>query len=144
MKKAQKQVAEFMRNAGQSVAKTPRIPSDVQLALGVQLILEEAKELHQATHTERDLVKIFDALCDIIYVSLWLGNAAGLPIEKGFEEVHSSNLSKFIDGHRDEETGKWMKGKSYTPPRLAEIIATAIGVEEKAVAEEPYLPGIVE
>lgn len=126
MKDAQQAVATFMSKAGQNVSNLPHIPVEQQLILGVKLIEEEVDELRTAAYLHKDIVGIYDALCDIIYVTLWLANAAGLDMEAGFNEVHRSNLSKFIDGYRDEKTGKWKKGKSYSPPNLSELVAKQI------------------
>jgi predicted HAD superfamily Cof-like phosphohydrolase len=126
MKEEQAMVASFMRSAGQAVGETPHIPKDVQVYLGIQLIAEEVEELRQAAYVHKDLVQMYDGLCDLIYVALWLANAAGLDIEQGFAEVHRSNMSKFVDGYRDEETGKWKKGPSFCPPNLAFLIAQQI------------------
>lgn len=134
MKTEQEMVAAFMRNAGQAVGETPHLPKDVQTYLGIQLIAEEVEELRQSAYVQKDLTKVYDGLCDLIYVALWLANAAGLDIQEGFAEVHRSNISKFIDGHRDEETGKWMKGPSFTPPNLAFLIAQQIA--KNALKEE--------
>jgi predicted HAD superfamily Cof-like phosphohydrolase len=143
MKTQQQAVAEFMKAAGQSVGEVPHLPSDTQLFLGVQLIAEEVEELRHAVYATKDLVQVFDALCDLIYVALWMGNATGLPIDEGFEEVHRSNMTKFIDGYRDEKTGKWRKGKSYNPPQLASIIAKQlIEQSKKEEALGPFLPGL--
>lgn len=133
MKEEQAMVASFMRSAGQAVGETPHIPKDVQVYLGIQLIAEEVEELRQAAYVHKDLVQMYDGICDLIYVALWLANAAGLDIEQGFAEVHRSNMSKFVDGYRDEETGKWKKGPSYSPPNLAFLIAQQIA---KSAAKE--------
>jgi NTP pyrophosphatase (non-canonical NTP hydrolase) len=147
MKTEQQMVAAFMRNAGQAVGETPHLPKDVQAYLGIQLIAEEVEELRQAAYVQKDLTKVYDGLCDLIYVALWLANAAGLDIEEGFSEVHRSNMSKFIDGHRNEETGKWMKGPSYSPPNLAFLIAQQIAKNAQQPdiqqLELPFMPGQV-
>ena len=137
MKTQQEQVAEFMKAAGQRVASLPAFPADVQLHLGINLIQEEFEELRHAAFETSDIVALFDGICDSIYVLLWLANAAGLPIDKGFDEVHRSNMTKFIDGYRDPETGKWRKGASHTPPQLANVLALEIArVGQEAVAEQ--------
>lgn len=126
MKKQQEQVADFMRSAGQAVAETPQHPPEVQSFLGISLIAEELEELRMATYVHKDLTQMLDAICDLLYVTLWFANAAGLPVEEGFDEVHRSNMSKFIDGYKDPNTGKWRKGPSYSEPKLALVIANAI------------------
>lgn len=121
----QAKVAEFMHAAGQSVRVVPTLPPETQIWLGIKLIQEELEELKMAMLLHKDLTLTFDALCDLLYTVLWLANASGLPMEKGFNEVHRSNMSKFIDGYR-AENGKWCKGPSYSPPNLHSIIAETI------------------
>lgn len=49
-------------------------------------------------------------------------NYLGLPIVECFHEVHRSNMTKFVDGHKDEQTGKWIKGPGYEPAQLEQIL----------------------
>ena len=68
-----------------------------------------------------NMVEYFDGLVDIDYIPLGRANSAGLDIKAGHEEVHRSNMSKFIDGYRRDD-GKWIKGKSYTPANMQSVI----------------------
>ena len=122
----QSMVAEFMTAADQSVSDAPRIPSETQAFLGVSLIAEELEELRMAAYVHKDIVAMADAIGDLIYVTLWLANAAGIPVEDCFHEIHRSNMSKFIDGYKDPNTGKWHKGPSWTPPNLVPILTKRI------------------
>jgi predicted HAD superfamily Cof-like phosphohydrolase len=72
-------------------------------------------------NTAVNLVDVYDALVDIQYVNEGAGVAFGLDMEPGFEEVHDSNMSKFIDGHKRPD-GKWIKGPSYRPANLNAIV----------------------
>jgi predicted HAD superfamily Cof-like phosphohydrolase len=70
---------------------------------------------------EVDLVEVADALADIEYVNLGAGAAYGLDVQEFFDEVHDSNMTKFVDGYRDE-TGKWRKGPSFREPDLKQVL----------------------
>lgn len=94
---------------------------DAKLArLRTDLIDEELGELEMAFDA-RDLIAVYDAINDLLYVVIGTAIATGLEIEPGWQEVHRSNMSKFIDGHRRGD-GKWIKGPSYSPANLAPII----------------------
>ena len=70
---------------------------------------------------EPDLVEIADAFSDLNYVTVGGQSAFGIDGEPLDLEVHDSNMSKFIDGHKDEH-GKWIKGPSTRVPDLAPIL----------------------
>jgi hypothetical protein len=127
MKKSQEQVREFMLNANQYIGNSPSIRDWSLVAFRLKLIEEEVDELKLALtptydlDTPIDTTEVYDALIDIIYVVLGAAVSFGMEIAPGWEEVHKSNMTKFIDGHRGED-GKWLKGPSYCPPNLEEII----------------------
>jgi predicted HAD superfamily Cof-like phosphohydrolase len=139
----QKNVKSFMLKAGQTVRDHPEsdIP-DSERVLSVKLLLEEVLELAAASgvsvrfvetalvETDQlefevsgsvDLVEVADALADIDYVNNGAANRYGLDLEPFKEEVHDSNMTKFIDGHEGQD-GKWIKGPSYRPARLDDIL----------------------
>jgi|SRR5271165_4477122 len=118
MTKEQEQVKEWMKLAGQDCPEKPieNLPDKVH-NLRWDLISEEMDELENAC----DLVAVADALGDLMYVILGYAVAHGIDLEPIFQEVHRSNMSKFIDGHR-RENGKWIKGPSYSPANLQPII----------------------
>lgn len=139
------QITEFMRAADQVVPEMPGMPDLDTRILRVRLILEELKELAEAyggklvsrsdgnitfdmtpeTLSKASLRDAYDAVLDLKYVVEGSSIAMGLDLEPGFEEVHDSNMSKFIDGHKDE-SGKWIKGPSYRPANLQPIIDAQI------------------
>jgi predicted HAD superfamily Cof-like phosphohydrolase len=88
--------------------------------LRYDLIDEELQELKQAQKRE-DIIWIADAIGDLLYVVYGCAVAYGIPAQQVFDEVHRSNMSKFIDGHRRED-GKWIKGPSYSPPDLRKVL----------------------
>jgi predicted HAD superfamily Cof-like phosphohydrolase len=136
-------VAEFMKKAGQDVQSFPTIPQDEKRILHASLILEEFLEtlegmgLKIGVNTETgklcvtdsdlpiDMIATYDGLLDLSYVINGAANAWGLNMQKGHDEVHRSNMSKFIDGYRRED-GKWVKGPSYSPASLEKILAEEI------------------
>lgn len=134
MKIEQDQVREFMMKAGQECPEKPTTPSMKVAELRTKLIEEELLELRGAIglgrrfiaqdETERipcDLVEVSDAITDLLVVVLGTAVACGINIQPCWDEVHRSNMTKFIDGHRRED-GKWIKGPSYSPANLEPII----------------------
>lgn len=120
MTKEQEQVKDFMSRIGQECPAQPTIPTDSVQYLRLDLIDEELKELNLAFH-HLDLVEVADAIGDLLYVVLGTAVACGIDIDPVFQEIHKSNLSKFLDGFSDLN-GKWRKGKSYIAPDLKPII----------------------
>jgi predicted HAD superfamily Cof-like phosphohydrolase len=120
MTKQQLQVLEFTLRAGQPAPVTPTLLIKETYHLRMDLLEEELDELNHAMITD-DLVEISDALGDLLYVLLGTAVSYGIDLEPVFEEIHRSNLSKFIDGTRRED-GKWLKGPSFTPPNLAPLV----------------------
>lgn len=120
MKNEQDQVRTFMLKAGQACPMYPMIPDDKVRHLRVDLIVEELDELAYALH-KNDMVGIADAIADLLVVVLGTAVACGIDIQPIWNEVDRSNASKFIDGYKRDD-GKWMKGKSYSPPEIAKLI----------------------
>ena len=114
-------VAEFMNAFGQAVETSPGWTSVSELRY--DLIDEELKELRQALD-ERNLVEVADALTDLLYVVYGAGHSFGIPLDKCFEEVHNSNMSKLgADGKPIyREDGKVLKGPNYWKPDLKKVI----------------------
>lgn len=118
MIKMQKQVAEFMRKAGQEVMNKPTLWSPENVRRRYDIINEELLEYL----TAQDYVSVADAIGDMLYTVLGAACQHGIDIEPIFEEIHRSNMSKFIDGYLDPQTGKYIKGPSYSPANLKPII----------------------
>lgn len=123
MKSNFRKVEEFMKTFKQEVRKTPSFPSYDTCKLRFKLIQEELQEYQDAVLT-MDIVKVADALTDILYVVYGTGHSFGIDLDKCFEEVHNSNLSKLDDRgeaiFRDD--GKIMKGPNYEAPNLEKIL----------------------
>ena len=121
MTKHQSQVRDFMLAAGQGCPKKPSLEptADVQ-SLRYCLIEEELKEFGEA-QANCDRIGVADALGDLLIVVYGAAVAYGFDMEPILDEIHRSNMTKFIDGHRRED-GKWIKGPSYSPANLGPII----------------------
>ena len=116
-------VKEFMNTFGQEVKNNPEFPNEKIIDLRKKLIEEELQELKDAIH-ENDIVEVADALTDILVVTYGAGVAFGIDLDKCFEEVHRSNMSKLSSEGKPiyNEYGKVMKGPNYSPPDLKKII----------------------
>ena len=116
-------VGTFMKTFGQEVKTKPSFSSDKINKLRIDLIKEELEELTQAMN-ERDLLEVADALTDILYVAYGAGHAFGIDLDKCFEEVQNSNMSKLDENGKPiyNESGKVMKGPSYFKPDLSKFV----------------------
>jgi predicted HAD superfamily Cof-like phosphohydrolase len=116
-------VKEFMIQFNQKIEKYPSLVDHNTAMLRLNLIYEEYTELEDAV-TEKDLTGIADALTDILYVTYGTGLAYGIDLDKCFEEVHRSNMSKLgLDGKPIyREDGKVLKGINYTQPDLKSVL----------------------
>ena len=120
-------VMDFMNNFGKEVKYNPEFPDEKVQKLRISLIEEELEELKEAMGKE-DIVGVADALTDILYVTYGAGAAFGIDLDKCFEEVHSSNMSKLDrNGHPIyREDGKILKGPDYFEPNLEKIVDNGI------------------
>ena len=117
-------VGIFMNTFGQEVKNKPSFSSDKINKLRIDLIKEELDELTEAMKN-KDLLEVADALTDILYVTYGAGHAFGINLDKCFEEVQSSNMSK-LDNNRKpiyNESGKVMKGPNYFKPNLSKFVS---------------------
>ncbi len=87
------------------------------------MISEELSELKEAIKNS-DIKEVADALTDILYVTYGAGHAFGIDLDKCFEEVQNSNMSKLGEDGRPiyNENGKVMKGPNYFKPNLEKLI----------------------
>ena len=117
-------VGTFMKTFGQEVKTKPSFSTDKINKLRIDLIKEELEELIEAMNN-KDLLEVADALTDILYVTYGAGHAFGINLDKCFEEVQNSNMSKLgADGKPIyNEHGKVMKGPSYFKPNLNKFVA---------------------
>ena len=117
-------VGTFMKTFGQEVKTKPSFSSDKINKLRIDLIKEELDELQEAMGNN-DLLEVADALTDILYVTYGAGHAFGINLDKCFDEVQNSNMSKL--GEKGEpiynESGKVMKGPNYFKPDLSKFVS---------------------
>ena len=116
-------VGTFMKTFGQEVKTKPSFSTDKINKLRLDLIKEELTELTEAMNN-KDLLDVADALTDILYVTYGAGHAFGIDLDKCFQEVQNSNMSKLdVNGKPIyNEQGKVMKGPNYFKPNLSKFI----------------------
>ena len=116
-------VKTFMETFGQAVKTKPSFSTDKINSLRYDLIKEELEELKEAMKN-RDLLEVADALTDILYVAYGAGHAFGIDLDKCFEEVQGSNMSKLGEDGKPiyNESGKVLKGPKYYKPDLTKFI----------------------
>ena len=117
-------VKKFMQTFGQEIKEKAAFPNTKITSLRYDLIKEELEELKEAIEN-RDIKEVADALTDILYVTYGAGHAFGINLDKCFEEVQNSNMSKLgLDGKPIyNDNGKVMKGPNYFKPNLSKLIA---------------------
>jgi predicted HAD superfamily Cof-like phosphohydrolase len=117
-------VGTFMKTFGQEVKSKPSFSSDKINKLRIDLIKEELGELQEAMKNN-DLLEVADALTDILYVTYGAGHAFGIDLDKCFEEVQNSNMSKLDENGKPifNESGKVMKGPNYFKPDLSKFVS---------------------
>ena len=116
-------VGIFMKTFGQDVKNKPSFSTDKINKLRIDLITEELDELNKAMKN-KDLLEVADALTDILYVTYGAGHAFGIDLDKCFNEVQSSNMSKLDSNGKPiyNADGKVMKGPNYFKPDLSKFI----------------------
>ena len=116
-------VKTFMETFSQEVKTKPSFSTDKINSLRYDLIKEELEELKEAMKN-KDLLEVADALTDILYVTYGAGHAFGINLDKCFDEVQNSNMSKLgEDGNPIyNESGKVMKGPKYFRPDLTKFV----------------------
>jgi len=117
-------VEKFMQTFSQEVRTKASFPNDKIVNLRLDLIREELSELKEAVE-KKDIKEVADALTDILYVTYGAGHAFGINLDKCFEEVQNSNMSKLGSDGKPiyNEHGKVMKGPDYFKPDLSKFVA---------------------
>ena len=116
-------VGHFMKTFGQEIKTKPDLSTEKINKLRVSLINEELEEFKEAIKNN-DLKEVADALTDILYVTYGAGHAFGINLNKCFDEVQQSNMSKLGDDGKPiyNDKGKVMKGPNYFKPDLTKFI----------------------
>ena len=117
-------VGIFMKTFGQEVKNKPSFSTDKINKLRLDLIQEELSELTEAMK-KKDLLEVADALTDILYVTYGAGHAFGIDLDKCFNEVQNSNMSKLDEDGKPiyNDSGKVMKGPNYFKPDLSKFLS---------------------
>ena len=116
-------VKKFMQTFGQEVKNRAEFPNEKITKLRYDLIREELEELGQAIK-DKNIKEVADALTDILYVTYGAGHAFGINLDKCFEEVQNSNMSKLGNNGKPiyNDKGKVMKGPNYFKPDLKKFL----------------------
>ena len=117
-------VKKFMETFGQEIKEKASFPNEKITSLRHDLIKEELDELKEAIDS-KDIKEVADALTDILYVTYGAGHAFGINLDKCFEEVQNSNMSKLGSDGKPiyNDKGKVMKGPNYFKPDLNKFVA---------------------
>ena len=117
-------VKKFMETFGQEIKEKASFPNNKITSLRYDLIKEELDELKEAINN-KDIKEVADALTDILYVTYGAGHAFGINLDKCFEEVQNSSMSKLGKDGKPiyNENGKVMKGPNYFKPNLSKFVA---------------------
>ena len=117
-------VRKFMETFGQEIKEKAEFPSNKITSLRQDLIKEELDELKEAIDA-KDIKEVADALTDILYVTYGAGHAFGINLDKCFEEVQNSNMSKLGSDGKPiyNDKGKVMKGPNYFKPDLTKFVS---------------------
>ena len=117
-------VKKFMKIFGQEIKEKAEFPNDKIISLRYDLIREELEELRDALD-KKDIKEVADALTDILYVTYGAGHAFGIDLDKCFQEVQNSNMSKLGKDGKPiyNDMGKVMKGPNYFKPNLKKFVA---------------------
>lgn len=123
MADVQAQVREFHEKFGVECALYPSFPDQKTCQLREDLIEEEFIELSDAINN-RDIVKVADALGDILYVVYGAALAFGIDMGPVSDEVHRSNMTKvWPDGTvRRRHDGKILKPPTYSPADIEAVL----------------------
>ncbi len=116
-------VGIFMKTFGQEVKTKAALSNNKINELRISLINEELEELKKAIK-DNDILEVADALTDILYVAYGAGHAFGINLDKCFNEVQESNMSKLGSDGKPiyNESGKVMKGPNYFKPDLSKFL----------------------
>ena len=117
-------VKKFMKTFGQEVKEKAGFPNEKITSLRYDLIKEELDEFKEALD-KKDIKEVADALTDILYVTYGAGHAFGIDLDKCFQEVQNSNMSKLGEDGKPiyNDNGKVMKGPNYFKPNLKKFVA---------------------
>lgn len=115
-------VGQFMKACDQTCLDKPQFPAEEVIDLREYLIEEELTEF-QTANEEFNIVEVADALADLLYVVYGAGHAYGIDLDKVFQEVHRSNMTKLVNGVAVKNAmGKIQKPPTYDPPNIKKVL----------------------
>lgn len=116
-------VKEFHRVFGLPSNSEPKFPDAKTIKLRMKLIHEEYEEFLEGL-LDKNIVEVADALTDLLYVIYGTGDAFGINLDKCFEEVQRSNMSKLGPDGKPmiNDYGKIIKGPMFSPPNLKDVL----------------------
>lgn len=116
------EVKHFQTVVGQNIGEKPEFPNIRERKLRMDLMLEEMKE-YMESEEKNDLENLAKELADIIYIACGTAASYGIPLDRVFTEVHSSNMAKLVDGKPiRREDGKILKPEGWTPPDIKKVL----------------------
>ena len=127
-------VLAFHKLFGVPIAPHPTIPPEERLEFRRKFIQEEVDELAGAMD-EENFAEILDGIVDLIYVLLGMAIEYGLPVNEGWDEVHTSNMRKVgpdgkpimsVDGQKILKPSGWVR------PDLQRLINERLGTSSEA------------
>lgn len=91
-----------------------------ELKVEIDTLCQELNTTGKTTVATR--TKMLKELSDLQYVLSGMAVSFNLPLEEAFNRVHTSNMSKLVDGKPlKREDGKFLKGPNYQPPHLEDL-----------------------
>ncbi len=124
---------EFHQIFSVPIAKESTLITEKDFIRRLTLITSEVGELGDAVR-KKDIVEIADAIGDLLYVTFGMAVEMGLDIDKIFDEIHTSNMSKANENGTvtKDAGGKVLKSKKYKPVDLSWIRNGGLSAEERA------------
>ena len=118
-------VKEFHLAFDLPVMDTPRVPDWELYSLRLKLINEEYEEVAWELENRAAIYldKVAKELADLLYVTYGTAAAFGIDIDKAFQVVHESNMSKLGEDGKPiyREDGKVLKGPNYKAPDMSQF-----------------------
>tara|TARA_R100001530_G_C4307043_1_gene151968 strand:+ start:139 stop:552 length:414 start_codon:yes stop_codon:yes gene_type:complete len=118
-------ISEFHRKFRLDKHKKPNLGTSEYQEFRLNFIKEEVAELEEALKNN-DKALVFDALIDIVYVTLGTAYVMGFPWRHGWNEVHDTNMKKVrVDSGKQSKRGSTydvIKPRDWQPPRLEELL----------------------
>lgn len=123
MLEQQYKVLQFHKKFQCAIAINPELPDNETRVLRQKLILEELIEFCDAT----TVVDAVDAIGDLLYVVFGAAVSFGIDIEKAFDEIHFSNMSKLWTTAEVNEAQQQIKLGSFPNPADISFTKTCDG-----------------